>query len=175
MENIEEKLKTEKQMTDLRRELKTLTFDVGEIKREYNLISSAKEKIEKQISEQKDYLTQVLNDISNAKLQWSLEKDGEMQKLSVQLTEAEKIISKKKELDEQETKIKGIKQENTNILNDNRRLELKLAQDKTVLESLKRANEDKEEEMKKSHNVFLKEKAMFKSKVSSLLKEFLNI
>lgn len=170
-QQIEEKLNLEKAIADLRREYKSIFSQLDSAKKEYNAIIGLNKDKEKILEDNKTYLKEVLEDISDAKTKWMLEKDEEMKKLADKISEAENVLKRKKELNEQEQKIRDIQQKDQDILNETRTLEFKLGQDKTALEVEKR---QLEEQKKKHSDLTIKEeqkRVNFKDKISSFLKE----
>lgn len=172
MEPIEEKLKIEKEILDLRREYKQMHGMVAEIKNEYNSIVAVKTKTETQIDEQKAYLREVLADISNAKLRWALEKDEQERAISNKLSEAENVLKRKKELNEQEQSMRVLDQKTTDSLNEMRRMELKVEGDRTSIEAEKRQLELKKEEISQREAKLESDKIQLVDKVKKVLSEF---
>lgn len=170
-EQIEEKLNLEKAIADLRREYKSIFSQLDAAKKEYNVIIGLNKDKEKILEDNKIYLKEVLEEISGAKTKWMLEKDEEWKKVTDKMSEAENVLKRKKELNEQEQKLRDIQQKDQDILNETRTLEFKLGQDKTALEVEKR---QLEEQRKKHSELVGKEeqkRVNFKYKINGFLEE----
>lgn len=167
---LAEKLKIETEILTLKRELKNVMQQTTSLKTEYAAIVALKENTETQLSEQKEYLITVQNDIASAKLSWANERSEEMDKLTQKMAEAENVIKRKAELNAQEETIRQIEAKNIDTLNESRRLELKLGNDKLELDTQSREIEKgkKDLEIKRENN--LKEIADFKVSVLKVLK-----
>lgn len=139
---MEEKLKIEGEIVSLKRELKNTRESLEHAKSDISDIISIKERVTNEISERKDELTKVLNDISDAELKWALKKQGEIDELDKQRKECREILARKAELDEQEKRIQKIHDDTVVVRNDNRALELKIERDMTVLKAKEREIED---------------------------------
>lgn len=175
MDATEEKLKIEKEITDLKRELKIAISQLNDTKKETNDLINLKERNKTLIDEQNAYLKTVMNDISQLKLEWAQEKNKEIEDLENKNKEVEEILNRKVELDKQEKAIKDLFQKNTDIINENRRLELKLVDDNTALNIKEREIEDKKtvfEDEKKAHAEKIDE---IKLKAVEIIKEIKNI
>lgn len=172
VENTEQKLNIEKQILDLKRELKVVTSQVDDEKREYHSIRTSIEKNKSVLEDQKKYLAEVLNDISNAKLSWALEKDAEMQKIDAKMNEAKKIIEREKLIDEKEKKLISIQNKTTDDLNEMRRIELKVEAEKTAILAIQREIDRKEEDMNKKSVEVENTMQNFKNKLKDLISQF---
>ena len=124
--SIEEKLKLENDIATLRRELKNILAQTTGAKSEYNSIVGLIDSNKKLLEEQKEYLVNVQNVISQAKLDWMQERNQEMDKLAEKSAEAENIIKRKGELNEQEETIRKLEANDIEVRNETRRLELKV-------------------------------------------------
>ena len=175
MDTTEEKLKIEKEITDSKRELKIVVSQLNDTKKETNDLINLKERNKNLIDEQNAYLKTVMNDISQLKLEWAQEKNKELEDLENKNKEVEEILNRKADLDKQEKAIKDLFQKNTDIINENRRLELKLVDDNTALNIKEREIEDKKtafEDEKKAHTEKIDE---IKLKAIEIIKEIKNI
>lgn len=170
-DTIEEKLKIEMDNTTLKREHKNLVALVAGIKSEYASTFSIVESNKKLIEEQSAYLTEIQNDISNAKLNWLSEREAQMSEITDMKSEAQNVLNRKAELNEQEEKIRQIEANDIEVRNETRSLELKLAQDKKDIEVLERdlIENKKKHEIEKAK--LLKDKKDFKERVAEVLKE----
>ena len=175
MDTTEEKLKIEKEITDSKRELKIVVSQLNDTKKETNDLINLKERNKTLIDEQNAYLKTVMNDISQLKLEWAQEKNKELEDLENKNKEVEEILNRKADLDKQEKAIKDLFQKNTDIINENRRLELKLVDDNTALNIKEREIEDKKtafEYEKKKNSEKIDE---IKLKAIEIIKEIKNI
>lgn len=168
---IEQKLDLEKQLLDLKREYKLIFGKVDIAKKEYNSIVEINKEKERLIQNNKEYLKEVLESISIAKQQWANEKEEEWQKVNVKISEAENVIKKKQELNNQEQLLRDIDSKTQEKLVEIRNIEFKVEQDKTALEVEK--NKIKEEQKKILESTKLEEKnrEKFKEKIIMLLQE----
>lgn len=172
MEEIEEKLKLERDTIQARSQYKAVYNQLQDIKKEYNTVLSAVESKTKLLEEQKSYLTEVLKDISEARLSWTIEKDTEWQKVNAKMSEAENVLKRKQELNEQEQKLRDIEQSTTDKLNEQRRLELKNKQEVTLLDVEKRQLiEDKKKVIAYGKKVE-KDKDQFKEDLTNFINQW---
>lgn len=169
--SIEEKLKLENDIATLRRELKNILAQTTGAKSEYNSIVGLIDSNKKLLEEQKEYLVNVQNVISQAKLDWMQERNQEMDKLAEKSAEAENIIKRKGELNEQEETIRKLEANDIEVRNETRRLELKVQEDMTGVKAKERALEIEKDKLEERENKLLKDVQNFKEKVAKVLKE----
>ena len=169
--NKEENIKIENDTFALKRDYKHALENLTTTKKEVADLINIKEKLVKEIDEKQAELTKVTNDISQEKLDWASFRHTELVDLETKQTEVDKVLKRKSELDDQEEVIEQKILENTDILNETRRLELKVKDDKTAVEA-------KENQLKEDKKVFeddkiklSKDKEEFKNKVVKVLKE----
>jgi chromosome segregation ATPase len=170
MEQIASKLNLENEIVALKRELKNVHSQLGSLKSDYAVIAALKTTIEGQIEEQKKYLDTVQDEISNAKLNWMNERSIEMDKLAQKNAEADSVIKRKAELNEQEETLRQIEAKNTDTLNETRRLELKVAADKTAVDWLAKNVEEEKLKIQSEHEKNVQDMADFKSNVLKVIK-----
>lgn len=171
MEQLEEKLKLEKEITDLRREAKIWGEKVTTIKGEYNGVAAAKDKSEKMLGEFRDELKKVVTDISHEKLDWTIKKDEEQRKIDEKFSEAENVLKRKQELNEQEQKLRDIEQATTDKLNEHRQLELKVQQEVALLEAEKRQFQESKKVLVLADRKLIKDRENIKDQLINLIKE----
>lgn len=171
-DKIEEKLKIEKQILEMRREYKLISYQVDEKKQEFNTILDTIDKNKAILIEQKELLTEVLNDISSARLSWAIEKDEEKQKIADKLNEVNKILEKEKELDEKKSEVQEILNKNIKILNETRTLELKLDDDKNLIKSDMRAIKDEKKDLEAKKTEIETLKKDFQEDINSLINKY---
>lgn len=172
---IEEKLNLEGEINTLKREKKHLISETSTAKREYLAIVDLIDTKKKQLEEDKKYHAVVIEEISNAKLSWATEKNSELSKLAEKNSEADNVLKRKAELNLQEEEIRQLVQKDTDVLNEARRLELKVDADKLDLENRERHFEGRKAEFKTKMGEFEDYKKDFKQKVKDLLGLILNI
>ena len=171
MENTEIKLKIEGEVNALKREYKVMYEKVATLKNEYEILSAMNEKQKAFKDEQNTYLKEVLNDISDAKVQWMHEKEAEYVDIAKKREEIKEIVDKKSELDKQESKITTLLEKNTAVLNENRTLKLELESKTTDIESKKKELETIRESIEKDKKSLSKEIISFKDKMNKIIKE----
>lgn len=169
---IDEKLILEKQILDKKREYKLVLSQVEDAKREYNSIMGAIDRNTKVLDEQKAVLKETTEEISLLRLNWATEKADEWDKIERKLSEAENVLKRKAELNTQEQTLRDIEQKNTDILNETRRLELKVRDDIVMAENEKNRAKTFLTEAEKIAKEAEKERELFKEKISNLLKDF---
>lgn len=171
----EEKLKIENETLSLKREYKHALENLTRVKADTNEIIATKERINKQINETNEELNKTLLDISSAKLNWMTEKEKDLQELAKKNSEADNIIKTKEELNIQMEQIRKIELNNIEVLNETRRLELKVEADSNTVKSRERQLiEDRkifDEEKLKIGN----DKEDFKNKVAKILNEIIEL
>lgn len=172
MDKIEEKLKIEKEILDLKRQLKLVSHQVDEVKTEYNSITSAVERNKVLLEEQKEYLSEVLNDISNAKLSWAIEKDAELQKIKEKEAEFANVHKVKEEINKKNAEALELVEKETEILNESRRLELVLKQEKTLIENKKKEVDLVLVQIDAKEKELENKKQSFKEELNNLIKKY---
>lgn len=170
---IDTKLRLEKEILELKRQYKVAFHQTEEAKAEYNSIINSTNKNKTLLEEYKKDLTTVLNDISNARLGWAIEKDNEWQKVANKITEAENVIKRENRLNEKEVELKQIQSDTVDARNEQRQLELKNEAEKNLNEDVKKQLQVKVSEFDKEKESFLKEKLSFKEEVSNFVKKWL--
>lgn len=171
MEPTEQKINIENEITSLKRELKLVSAQLYNAKQELIDINSLKEKNNCIIEEQEVHLQDVLNEISDLKLKWVQEKSIQEEEIAKQFSDAQNILNRKAELNQQEELIRTIEAKNTESVNELRRLEIKLQNDGLILEAKKRELEEKQKtlEIQKEQNT--KDKEEFKGQILKVLKQ----
>lgn len=170
-EQVEEKLKLDMDITALKREHKNLVAMIGGIKSEYASTFSIVENNKKLIEEQSAYLSEIQNDISNAKLNWLSERESQMVEITEMKSAAQNILNRKTELNDQEEKIRQIELNTIDVRNETRRLELKVKGDETALEVREKVLLEAHKKLETEKAKLSKDKENFKNKVVAVLKE----
>lgn len=175
MGEIEEKLKLEMDITALKREHKNLSVQVNAIKNEYASTFSIVEDNKKLIEEQRSYLSEIQNDISNAKLNWISEKEAQMEEVNDMKNAAQNVLNRKGELNEQEERIRQLEASDIEVRNETRRLELKLEEEKKGIASREKELAEKNKKHEAEKAKLLQDKKGFKEKVTEVLKQIENL
>lgn len=170
-ENIEQKLKLENEVNNLKREHKKISSLVSSLKLEHDSLVSIVEKKKVEKEEQDKYLKNVLNDIANAKVVWSQERELKEVELFEKNKEVDLIIAKKSELDIQEQENLKILEDNTKILNDNRVLLLELKDKEIEIETKIKLVEDIKLSIENERKLLADEVIDFKNKINRIVKE----
>jgi chromosome segregation ATPase len=174
-QNTEEKLKIEGEILNLKRELKYATENLARVKADTQDVINTKERITKEIGERNDDLTRILNEISDQKLAWALERQGQLDEIANKRSEADNILKRKGELNEQEERIRKIEQSEISARNEARQLELKVKDEKDIVNAERRRLEDDIKEFEKEKVKFAKDKENFKEKVIKVIKTVENL
>lgn len=169
--NTEEKIKIEAETALLKREYKYAMENLSRIKAETNEILTTRDRLAGELKASSEELNKVLLEISDAKLRWMSEKQAELDLIADKNAQADNIIKRKAELNEQEEAIRKLEASDIEIRNETRRLELKLAGDKTALEHEKKELEEKQEQFNKTIADIESNRADFKKRVEKVLKE----
>lgn len=171
-QDIEQKLKIEGEITALKKEHKRYISLIDDLKKESIELLKTKERTEKLIDENKTYLNEVMNDISDAKLKWATQKDSEMELIEKLKMDANKVLERIAEIDEKTEKDNQILDKNTNILNENRRLMLSIEQEKTAFDAEKRVFENDKNDFSQQKTDFENMKVEFKERLKSLINDY---
>lgn len=174
-QDLEQKLKIESEVLAIKRELKYATDSLSRVKTDTQDIINTKERVTKEIGERNKELVEVLNDISNAKLTWALERQEQMDSLSQKHKEADEIIKTKSEIAVTLSEIKKVEEKNTDILNETRRLELKVKNDELLLKNREKELENGQKALEKREKTLENDKKEFKNKVLKVLEEAHNL
>lgn len=121
----EEKLKLETDIFALRRDFKYATEDLAKLKKETGVLVTLKTKVTTEIAENEEELTKVKNQISQEKLEWATFRGCQLKELEDKESEADNVIKRKGELNEQEEAIRKVEASAIDARNEARRLELK--------------------------------------------------
>lgn len=132
--NLEEKIKIESDTFALRRDYKYALENVTRIKAETAEIINVKEKVTKEVSEKQQALTDLLNQLAQEKNDWAQFRHSQLLEIQDKESAAQNILNRKSELNAQEESIRKFTETNTQALNTNLQLELKLKGDQTALE-----------------------------------------
>lgn len=166
---VETKINLEGEIETLRREVKIWTEKLGLIKKEFHVITELIAGKQTMLESVRKDLEKVTAEISTARLSWANEKTSEMDNIKLKNSEADNIIKLKGELNKQQEDIRQETQKNTDVLNENRRLEQKLESDKLVLENKEKTILNELKELETAKNELAKDKENFKQRMTGLL------
>lgn len=167
----EQTIKIEGDILRLNRELKYATESLARVKADTQDVIATKERVTKEINERNDNLTQILNDISDAKLAWALEKQVQLKELEDKRTEVDSVIKRKAELKEQEETIRKVEAEAVKARNEQRALEFKNEQTELDFENREKQIKVLKKEVDDDRKVFEKDKDNFKDSVIKVLEK----
>lgn len=174
MEQTEIKIKLESEIATAQRDLKFTLGRLDSAKSEYNTVLSLKNNLDTQVEEMEKYLTQVTNDISNAKLEWVTLKETEKKELQEREKKAQEILDTENKLDEKLKKIERTKDEVTEIKNENKREKIELDTERKQIENKKAELQEKEESINKQAKLLEESKQKFKDETVSMVLAKLN-
>lgn len=175
MEQTESNIKIESDTFALQRDYKYALANMAKIKAEAAIIIATKEKVTKEVEEKQSELTEVLNQIAQEKNDWAQFRHGELIELENKQSEANNVLKRKKELNEQEEALRQIEASDIEVRNETRQLEFRIEQEKTAIEVRENQIKNKEEEVKHREQKLLKESKDFKEKVAKVLEEVINL
>jgi len=167
----EEKLKKEKEVSDLKREYKIANENLIKIKSETNEIVELKDRVKEEIEVKKEELNKILGEISSEKLMWALERQKDIDDLHNQKSAAQNILNRKAELNEQEEKIRQLEAKEIEARNESRQLELKVQADKDIVNAEFRRLDTLKEEFEEEKSKLLKDRTDYKAQVIKVLKQ----
>ncbi len=170
MKTVED-IKLENDTFALRRDYKHALENLSLVKKDTAEIISLKDKITVEYEVKQEELRKVQNDISQEKLDWASHRHEELQKIENMKSDANNVLKRKSELNEQEQNLIKIEQRTTDVRNETRQLELKLQKDKIALEVRERALLSAHKKVKDGEVKLQKDKQDFKNKVVEVLKE----
>jgi len=170
MEQNEQNIKMESDTLNLKREYKYAVENLNRIKTDTSEAIATKERVTKEINERNEDLVKIIAEISDAKLNWALERQKQLDEIDEKNAQADNVLKRKGELNEQEESIRKIETKNTEVLNETRRLELKVKQDQAIFETTKKEVEKDRIKIDKEKIKLSKDKEDFKKKVEEVLK-----
>jgi len=170
-QDTEQKLKIETETSLLKREYKHALDNLTRVKSDTNDIIALRDKVTIEIHQRNGELNEILLEISNAKLKWMAEKQSQLDELNDKNAQADNIIKRKAELNEQEEELRKIEADDVEIRNETRRLELKVQAEKDSIDTEKRQLEEDEKELNKREEKLSNDIKDFKKKVSDVLIE----
>lgn len=171
MEQTAEKIKIESDTFALKRDYKYALENLAITKNETAEILTVLEKAKRDLESAQEELTKIKNQISQEKLDWASHRHGELQELEGKKAEAENVIKRKGELNQQEEELRKIELSTVDVRNETRQLELKLKQDSKDLETREKTLLEAHKKVKKEEEKLIKDKQDFKKKVAEVLKE----
>lgn len=157
------------------KKLKDLLADLDIAKREYEVLQS---RIKKDLELKEQYsgdLTQTLNDIASAKLEWAHEKDAQLKAIEEKEKGVDSILSRSAVLDRKELEVNRIYEETKNVAADNNRILSNTQAEKLAIENHKKEielNKIDVEKIRKSTEDLIQK---FKDGVSRVVSELSQI
>lgn len=135
MENTEEKIMLENDTFALRRDYKRALEQLTATKAETAEILAILEKAKNEYEAKQEDLRKVVNDISQEKLDWAQHRHAELMEIENKMSEAQNVLKRKAELNEQEQLLRDIEARTTEKLNEQKSLELQHQQAVKLLEA----------------------------------------
>lgn len=168
---IEEKLKIEGETASLKRELKLIFGQLDSKKQEYHSTSALVEKNKILLEKQNSDLKTVLNDIATSKIEWINEKTQQLNELIKKESEADNVIKRKSELNEQEEKLRQIEQSTIDARNETRQNILTVEGKEATIKAKEREILEREKSIEIEKEKIIKDRLDFKNKVVEVLKK----
>lgn len=173
--DIEEKLKLENETLTLKREYKYALENLNRSKTDTAEIITTKERVTNEVNERNKELTKILNQISDEKLQWALEKQREYDEIAQKKSDAENVLKRKAELNDQEERIRVLEASEIDARNEARRLELKNETTKLDFENREKQIKVLQKIVDDDRSKFEKDKENFKEEVIKIIKKVENL
>lgn len=167
----EEQIKLEGEIAAKNRELKYKTIEVDGLKRTIAELISIKETNEKLISEQKDELTQTMNTISDARLNWSTEKAEQLADIEEMRKGVKGILDKEVDLIKKEADITAKIEQEVAIRNENSQALLDIETAKVALGFRENTIEEEKSKLSAKNKEVDGKIAAFKEKVIHVMGE----
>lgn len=172
-ENTAENILIENDTFALKREYKRALENLSNIKQETAETLSILEKAKREYEEKQEDLRKVVNDISQEKLDWATHRNGELVQIEEKMSEANNVIKRKKELNEQEEVIRQLEQKNTDILNEIRRIKLEVKEKRLEIENQHKDLEKEKNKLKEEIAKFDDSKTNFNTSLVNLVKQWM--
>jgi len=171
MEEIETKTQIQSDISQFKREYKSLSVSVSTLKVEHDSLVSINDRQRTIKSQLDEDIKSIINQIADAKLQWAHEREAQEVEISEKRKEIADIIARKSELDIQEQKNLQILEDDKKILNDNRVLMLELQNKEVEIESKTKILETTKLEIQNERKLLSDEVEDFKNKINRVVKE----
>ena len=168
--NTEEKLTMENDTARMKREYKYASENLLTIKADTNEIIATKERISREVVEKQAELLRVMDTNSAEKLTWASKQHDEMVIVERMKSDAENVLKRKAELNQQEEGIGKLIAEETEIRNEARRLELKNQQDIDIINAEKKIIADEHKKIEQRLVEIENDRKLFKDQVEKVLK-----
>ena len=168
----EEQIKTEQDTFALQRDYKYALRNLEKIKTETFEIISLKDKTNAELTEKRADLKQVMDDIAQEKVDWAQHRRKELEKLEEKEKEIQTLLKKQSEVEKREQNTADLLRKNDDILQETKRLELKVNNEKVALEAKKRDFETTQKSFSDQITNFETEKKEVKSKLNSLIQQW---
>jgi len=175
MGQTEQSIQIEGEILNLKRELKYATENLARVKADTQDIIATKERVTREIGERNEDLTHILNEISDQKLKWALERQGQLDELNLKNSQAQNVLNRKAELNKQEEAIRKLEASEVEARNEARRLEFKNEQTKVDFENREKQIKVLQGIVDEDRKKFEKEKEEFKNSVLKVIKTVENL
>lgn len=167
-----EKIMLENDTFALKRDYKRALELLDDTKKETAQVLAILEKANTDYEQKQEDLRKVVNDISQEKLDWAQHRNSELIELENQKSEAQNVLKRKAELNEQEQVIRDLELKNIEILNETRRMELALSDDRKLLEVDQRELEENNKKLKEERLKLEDNKKSLKLELTNFVKEW---
>ncbi len=171
----ENELKLNNITVEIKRNYQQASANLEKIQKETAEALNVKRKVEDELAIERDNLNQVKNDISQSKLEWATYKHDEMVKLEAKNSEADNVLKRKAELNEQEQVLRDIESNTIQARNETRELELKIEERETALTVRENDLNKQFKQLEQDKLKIKKDQEAFKEKVGKVLQEVENI
>lgn len=175
MGQTEQSIQIEGEILNLKRELKYATESLARVKADTQDVIATKERVTREISERNEDLTRILNEISDQKLKWALERQGQLDEIALKNSEAQNVLNRKAELNQQEEKIRQIESNEIKARNEARQLEFKNEQTKVDFENREKQIKVLQGIVDEDRKKLEKDKEEFKQRVLKVIKTVENL
>lgn len=162
----------EHETNELYRVYKDVKAKVESVKTSYVDLCKKNDEAEALFAQHKLKLTEILSEISGQKLAWATEKAREMKKIEDKISELDNALQVKKELNEKQREIDGKIEKNTDILNETRRLELFLKEERTEFDIEKKLVAAEKKNLSVYETSIKDKEEAFKEKLTKLIADY---
>ena len=170
-ENTEQKIILENDIFGLKRQKKYALEDLAKLKAETAEVLAIRDKARAEYEDKQKDLTDIINRISEEKLEWANHRHAELAEIDEKKGEVKKILDTREALVLKEKELKEIEVKNTAIRNETRQLELKIDNEKKQIMAEKREIELIKLSVDKKEKELEDSKKVFKQKVEAVLLE----
>jgi predicted nucleic acid-binding Zn-ribbon protein len=162
----------EHETNELYKVYKDVKAKTENLKSDYVDLSKKVENIRELYKTEKSKLDTLLKQVSDEKVAWATEKDGEKRKIEEKNTELDNALKVKAETDKKLNEIQVLLQKEVEVREETRRLDLKVKADKTALDAEREKFEQEKKSLEKSVSDHETNKKDFKEKITNLITNF---